>query len=64
MFSSDAKSPTIGQRNIEAAEALLTEFSVPIVARHLGGEQGRRMTFNPESGRVTIQIVGADPIEI
>ncbi len=63
MFASVSPQP-IGWQNIEAAERLLREFQVPIVARHLGGEQGRRMRFYAASGRVTIEVVGEDAVEL
>ena len=54
----------IGQQNIEAADCLLTALGVPIVARHLGGERGRRMLLDTETGRVMIEVVGADAVEL
>ena len=63
MFANN-ESKTIGVRNIEAAEQLLNELEVPIVARHLGGDQGRRMLLDTHTGRVTIEVVGADAVEI
>ena len=55
---------SIGLQNIETCEKLLSELRIPIVARHCGGEQGRRMTLNTQSGDVIIEIVGQDPIEL
>ncbi len=63
MFSTSHPHP-IGLQNIEAAEKLLKQLEVPIVARHLGGEQGRRMRFQTESGRVTIDVVGSVTVEL
>lgn len=63
MFASRSPAP-IGLQNIEVAEKLLKELRIPIVARNLGGEKGRRMRFNTESGRVTIEVVGADTVEL
>lgn len=55
---------TIGLQNVESCEQLLRELRIPILARHCGGEQGRRMTFETNTGRVMIEIVGQDPIEL
>ena len=55
---------TVGRQNIEACERLLVEFGIPLLGRHCGGEQGRRMVLDTSAGVVTIEIVGADPIEI
>ncbi len=63
MFSSAAER-TIGLRNIEASERLLAELRIPVVARHCGGEQGRRMSLDSQTGRVVVEIVGCDPIEL
>jgi chemotaxis protein CheD len=55
---------TVGRQNIEACERLLRESGLPLVGRHCGGEQGRRMMLDTSTGVVTIEIVGADPVEI
>jgi len=55
---------TIGQQNVEASERLLRAMGIPIVGSHCGGEQGRRMTLDAATGRVTIEVVGQDPIEL
>jgi chemotaxis protein CheD len=55
---------TVGRQNIEACERLLQECGIPLVARHCGGEQGRRMKLDAGSGLVTIEIVGAEPFEL
>jgi chemotaxis protein CheD len=54
----------IGRQNIEASERLLAKLKIPIVARHCGGEQGRRMSLDIKTGRVLIEIVGSAPIEL
>jgi len=59
-----AGSRRIGDQNIEASEALLRELRIPIVGRHCGGTQGRRMTMDVATGVITIEIVGCDPEEI
>jgi chemotaxis protein CheD len=55
---------TVGRQNIEACEQLLGEFGIPLVGRHCGGQQGRRMVLDTSTGVVTIEIVGADLVEI
>jgi len=55
---------TIGKQNIEATEKLLAELQIPIVARHCGGEQGRRVSLDLAPGVVTIAVVGSDPIQL
>jgi chemotaxis protein CheD len=54
----------IGLQNIESCERILGELQIPIVARHCGGKQGRRMSLNTTNGTVLIEIVGEDPIKL
>lgn len=54
----------IGQENVESCEQLLRELRIPILARHCGGEKGRRMSLDTSVGKVVIEIVGQDPIEL
>ena len=55
---------TIGDRNLEMTRRLLGELRVSIDAEHCGGTQGRRMTFYPSTGRVTIEIVGSESVDL
>jgi chemotaxis protein CheD len=54
----------IGRQNIELCDRLLGELGIPIVARHCGGVQGRRMTLNTANGKVVIEIARQDRIEL
>ena len=54
----------IGDQNLEASEALLAKLRIPIIGRHCGGAQGRRMTVDVATGVVTIEIVGCEPVEL
>lgn len=54
----------IGTQNVTACEVLLKELRIPLVARHCGGEKGRRMAFDTQSGKVVIEIAGQDPVEL
>lgn len=62
MFSSTSAPGTIGEQNAAAVEEVLAAHRILVVARHLGGEQGRRMTLDTASGQVTIEIVGSDSL--
>jgi chemotaxis protein CheD len=48
----------IGEANIKAATAALEAAGIKIVGRDLGGSCGRRISFNPENGQVTVESVG------
>lgn len=63
MFSTNLAAG-IGLQNIQACEQALRDLGIPVIARHCGGEQGRRMTFDTASGNVVIEIVGQEPIEL
>ncbi len=54
----------IGQRNQEAIERILADLRIPILARDLGGEAGRRMTLDTASGMITIKVPGGAEYEI
>ncbi len=54
----------IGQRNQEAIEQILTVLRIPVLARDLGGEAGRRMTLDTASGMITIKVPGGAEYEI
>jgi|LakMenEpi03Aug12_release.lakeMendotaPanAssembly.Ray.scaffolds.fasta_scaffold394541_2 chemotaxis protein CheD len=61
MFNSYGSLATIGEQNITAVERQLEERRIPVVARHVGGEQGRRMLLDSASGLVTVEIAGLEP---
>lgn len=61
MFNTSAAN-SIGDQNIAAMENVLDDLRIPVLGRHLGGEQGRRMTLDVSNGAVTIEIVGAETI--
>jgi chemotaxis protein CheD len=63
MFSTPSEQ-TIGVQNIEASERLLSELGIPILGRHCGGEQGRRMTIDAGTGSVVVEMVGSAPIQL
>jgi chemotaxis protein CheD len=54
----------IGQRNQETIERILGELSIPILARDLGGNSGRRLILDTATGNVTIKVPGGADHEI
>ena len=64
MFVGNDARNTIGVQNIEAVERILEGLRIPIIGRHCGGEQGRRMQLDAATGAVTIDIVGAASMTI
>lgn len=63
MFSTTVAN-NIGLQNIEACELLLNRYKIPLLAKHCGGQQGRRMTLHTMTGLVLVEIVGQDRIEL
>ncbi|MBN2025502.1 MAG: chemotaxis protein CheD [Actinobacteria bacterium] len=47
----------IGERNIEAAKAVLQELKIQLVAEDTGGSYGRTMRFDISNGKVTISSI-------
>jgi chemotaxis protein CheD len=47
----------IGERNIQIAESILQGQGIPIVAKSLGGEQGRKIIFNTSTGQVMMKFI-------
>jgi chemotaxis protein CheD len=54
----------IGRRNSEAVEQILAALGIPILARDVGGDSGRRMTLDTASGAVSIRLPGGEDYEI
>ena len=55
MFSFSSKTPTIGEKNVEAVNKTLKENKVRIVAEDTGGKIGRTMKFDLTTGKVIIK---------
>jgi chemotaxis protein CheD len=51
----------IGQRNVHACRAALDALRIEVVAEAVGGESGRSMWFDVETGAVTVRTVGHEP---
>jgi chemotaxis protein CheD len=64
MFAAQMTENTIGQQNVLALERVLEMLKIPVLGRHCGGELGRRMTLDTETGVVTIDIVGSETLRI
>jgi chemotaxis protein CheD len=47
----------IGKRNIAVAFDLLNEFRIPIVFSDVGGDKGRKITFNTRTGEVEAYLI-------
>jgi len=54
----------IGLMNQEAVERILGELRIPIMARDLGGANGRHLTLDTTSGIVAVRIPGGADYEL
>jgi len=51
----------IGQDNIQAATEALQAAGIRVAAQDVGGQKGRRICLDCQSGQLTVQIVGQPP---
>lgn len=59
MFQSLRDAPHIGSRNAAIAAELLREFSLPVIAKDVGGERGRKIRMWTNTGEVVVELVGS-----
>jgi len=55
------KTPTsfhIGSRNIQIAFEILNEFKIPVLYSDIGGNKGRKISFNTFTGEVELEYIG------
>ncbi len=52
-----ASSLLVGTKNVEFVETYLRVEHMAVAAQHLGGEQGRRIIFFPQSGKVKMKLL-------
>ncbi|KRL02092.1 chemotaxis protein CheD [Liquorilactobacillus capillatus] len=63
-FKTSSKTGNIGQRNIEAVEAMLKELRVPLIASHVGGSCGRTMIVDLNNFETMVRIVHHEAVYI
>jgi chemotaxis protein CheD len=54
----------IGRLNREAVERVLAGLGIPVVACDMGGELGRRLTFDTRTGIVAVRVPGGADYEV
>lgn len=66
MFQTSDKSPLmdIGNRNAKAVKEVLDKLNIKVVAEDLGGNYGRTMIIDAETGKVFIRTVGKGTKEL
>lgn len=60
LFAATSPGLKIGELNIAKVEEVLKSMGIPIIGRHLGGDKGRRISFDLESGEVIVEIQGKE----
>ena len=56
----NANNNGLGDRNVESARARLKQHGIPILAEAVGGNRGRKMTFDPATAQATVEIIGEE----
>ena len=51
----------IGDANINAVTALLSELGIPLQAKSSGGKKGKKLTFCGDTGEITVEVAGEAP---
>lgn len=54
----------IGRLNREAVQRMLASLSIPVVATDMGGDAGRRLTFDTRTGIVSVKVPGGADYEV
>ncbi|WP_054694373.1 chemotaxis protein CheD [Syntrophomonas palmitatica] len=57
-FSGESDIMKIGERNGLAVEANLSKHKIPLLAKDTGGNYGRTITFDPETGDLLVRTIG------
>lgn len=60
MFQFDSFEDGVGDRNVLAAREELEKLGVPIVAEDVGGDRGRTVEFEPDTGTLRIKTPDGD----
>lgn len=57
-FSGESDIMKIGERNAVSVETHLNKYNIPILARDTGGNYGRTITFDAETGELLVRTIG------
>lgn len=52
-----SESMMVGRKNIVVAQEVLDEYKIPVIARDVGGELGRRIMLESQTGRVLLNYI-------
>jgi chemotaxis protein CheD len=54
----------VGERNVEVAFEMLKQHNITLVAKHVGGNSGRKIVFNTDTGKVRMRLLSKTTAEI
>ncbi|UWG48032.1 Chemotaxis protein [Halanaeroarchaeum sp. HSR-CO] len=54
----------VGEKNVAATEAVLSDLGIDVVDRRTGGDAGRSVSYDPTTGDVTIRTVDSKEVTI
>jgi chemotaxis protein CheD len=60
VFEFSSTDSGVGTRNVAAAEAALAEWDIPVVAADTGGDYGRSLTLDIETGSLSVRRAHGD----
>ena len=60
MFEFSSADGGVGERNVAAAKAVLSERGVPVVATDVGGDHGRSLTLTAGTGELSVRRAHGD----
>jgi len=60
MFEFDSQDEPIGERNVAVARTALDRLGIPIDAADVGGDSGRSIRFNGETGALLVTSAGTE----
>ncbi len=60
LFKSNSNMMKVGDKNVEMVKKTLSSLSIPLIAEDVGGNYGRTMKFEVDTGVVYISTVGRE----
>ena len=63
-LSDDDSNPSIGEQNITSAKRILEQKRIPLTGENTGGNYGRSVEFDLDSGKVIVKAIGREDKEI
>jgi len=62
VLNSNTEEMMIGRKNILIATEILREYHIPIVAKDIGGDRGRKIMMRSDTGKVFLKYIKNDKV--